>query len=222
MVDAAVDFVQRAQRAWTAAMTFGNLANVTGIDQAQIARDFGSKDALIDAVVDSIFTTQANETYIENNSFWMDRIAHDLDTPLSEIMEQIGGYFEQYIAEDFDQSVAYLALWSCADLGSAEWRALGRVHTHLLERSGELMDGCIAALVERGAVRRDYFTPTEFITLVDATIEGVLIRWSTAPELVPPGLLGKAIVALMTGIVGPDAETPMAQLARMPRPSGDG
>lgn len=198
-------------------MTFSNLSTVTGIDQAQIARDFGSKDDLIDELIDRIYTTEANEGYIEANKFWMDRIVHDDDTPLSELMAEIGAYFEQFITDDFDQTVAYLALWASGGLQSAEWRALGRIHQHLLGRSGELMEQCVAGLVERGAVRRDYFTATEFITLVDATIEGVLIRWSTAPELVPPGLLGRAIVTLLTGLVGPDAETPIDTLERMPR-----
>ncbi len=214
VLGAAAERVRAAQIDWAAALTFGALAQQTGIDQGQIARDFGSKEGLAVELARYLLDPEAYRRQAERSA---DRTAALVDREVSvadAVRDWAAGNDLEYRGRH-EQLRSQMMLWAAAEPGSAEWEQLGRVARAAVDRRVEATDLVIDRAVANGATRRRQLSAQELVVVLGAVVEGLAIRASVAPELVADDLTARTALALIAALVGPDEIGPAEQLERL-------
>ena len=207
MLEAALQSVRDSAFEWTSSITFLDLAVATGIDQAQIARDFGSKDELAQ---DLILYMLDGERY--------GRFEQELGELPEARFDTIADLVSRWAAESDRRNrvgqdlTSEMLLWAAAGPGSPEWRALAKLQRHILDYSEEIAEQLLAVAVDNGAVRRNQLTPREFSMALTSVVEGLAIRASIGSESISPDLTERVALALGAALIGPTPETPRDQM----------
>ena len=186
---AASELIRSANVEWASSVTFGELAIATGIDQAQIARDFGSKDALVSELIDHLLDPGAYSHHYEDVAEW----ARSSPTAgnLGEALSDWGRRNDELNRNSLDLLRAQMTLWAAADGGSTEWRCLNRVYKALVDEHVAEVQPVVDGALAEGAVLSGWLTVRELVVIMNVVVEGLMIRAAIDPDAVTPDLTTK-------------------------------
>lgn len=213
VLEAAADRISSAAVRWASALTFGDLADATGIDQAQISRDFGTKDELVVRLIRYMLDPAVYFRHVEHVASWSEGLPGS-GLRLDEAFDLWGSSNDELNRGHLAQLRAQMLLWASAEPGSREWRALGDVYRSLVAHHVAEAQAAIEHAIEQGATPRGDLNLQEVVVIMTAVVEGLMIRASVAPDLVDPELTSKAVKALIAGVVGHDDIGPFEQLSK--------
>ncbi len=203
---------------WAKGLTYDDLEERSEIDRGQIVRDFGGKQALVDALIDHCLLPPAPETvteheFLSQGSDWVPTNDFDLASAVIEL-----GETAPRRAGRLHNEAAIRALASDSPTAAARLRDLYRFREP--DFNG-LAQGFASAMEERGFARREGLTPEEVVVLARATLDGLALRGQVDPEAITPGLAGRAMLALAeAAIARPDEDGSVPPLgARLQHPS---
>lgn len=211
VLEAAAQLVRDARVDWSSSLTFGDLAEASEMDVAQISRDFGSKDQLLDALVHHLLGPHTTVALQEHVTSVADDVV-DAGFSMNDALVRFGEADAEFREREADEMRARMLLWAAAGEGSTEWEALGSLYrqgvAHQLSEAQSIVDIAVA----NGAKLRDELSLEEVLLVIGAVIGGLMVRRSVVPELVSDDLVSRVLRVLLTGAVGSDARGPFEDL----------
>lgn len=205
VLDAAAQRVKVAEVGWQKSLTYGDLENATGIDRAQIARDFGSKDRLIDELVAFLLRPEDVGERLDAE-LTAAGISDSLDAADagSRLAAGMTSYYDRH-AQDLESEAL---VWAVGDRGSTEWQASRELHREQISRTTAEVESILSRAKTAGAVPRDGLSGDQIGFAVACLAEGLKVRRDCTDDLVADDLLDRAVKLLLSAAIGNDARTP--------------
>lgn len=218
VLEAAASMLRTRQVEWASSLTFGTLATATDIDQAQIARDFGDKEALVEELVLHLTQLPNFDEFHEHGTGWVLK-ALELGDYLGNLIDAWSESLDELQMSDHSIELvrAELLFWAASDERSVERHALGQVYTQVSKANIDSILA-IAAIVERaGGVTRSGLSAQEVAVLIAAFAVTAARYRVTDPELAAAteGLSANVYRAFLAGIAGSDDRNPLDELAEL-------
>lgn len=208
---AAAARVRSARVDWASTLTFGRLAADTGIDQGQIARDFGSKDGLTVELARYLLDPETDRRRRQPTLSWAEDVVEQDGSLIDALHSWASGSHREH-RDDHEFLRAQMMLWASTEPGSPEWERLAEVIRDLVDRYAPATRRVVERAAANGATRRHHLSPEELVLVMSAVVDGLMIRASVAPDLVAGDLTARVVTALYASLIGPDDVDPAAQL----------
>ena len=191
---------------WDSILTYDRLEELSGLDRAQIAKDFGSKRELIDQLV--TYSLAETSTEVE----WLDEMVESAPSLIRDGSSSLANKLQAFgdLAE-YEMSVdrtlrAQMAIWSMAAEDDQVRDRLQKAHRELNARTAAIAAEILNLVDERGHRARPEITPDLLATLANALAEGLAIRAAVDPEAVPAGTTGLVYKLIFEGLLTPTDE----------------
>ena len=210
---AASELIRSANVEWASSVTFGELAIATGIDQAQIARDFGSKDALVAELIDHLLDPGAYTHHYEDVAEWAE--SSPSAGNLGEALTDWARRNDELNRNSLDLLRAQMMLWAAADRGSTEWQCLRRVYKALVDEHVAEIEPVVDGAIAGGSVLSGWLSLRELVVIMNVVVEGLMIRAAIDPHAVAPDLTAKAAKALFASAFAEQGGTPDDTLSQV-------
>ena len=217
---AAQRYLSSAELSWERLLTYDKLEELTGLDRAQISKDFGGKDGLLEAVVDNGLPSVGNELdWMLEQTELSNELTTDEDVCLEDAVRTFALFNDAQIRND-ERFVFQMALWATAANNStyqAKLRELYKTFDELASIS--LQHAFEQILAEQPA--RAGLTVKELAIAATALVEGLAIRHAVDPESVSDQLTGSVLVALTESLMPNSKEDPGRIGDRLPAVDAD-
>lgn len=208
VLDAAREFLRSADLAWSRVLTYDTLEELSGIDRAQIAKDFSSKDELSQALREFLLRPSEQQTeLIEGALDLLPGMLADENTSLAEIVHAFGEVSRTQMIAD-DNVYTHMTLWGMAARdpeSSKDLRSLFGYFESINGRSIELIYDHIEAA---GYTMRPEFTRREAAVIVGAFVQGLLLREGLDPGSVPEDLRSRVLPLLLGAMISKSPDDP--------------
>ncbi len=181
-------------------LTFGRLAIETEIDQSQIARDFGSKDALVSELVGELLSPTTNQDFLDGVDDTVTKILED-GLPLRDLILGLGQINDELTRAE-NRFHPQMIVWSAASEMPEVARQLRALYGHYEEHHTGAWNDVAAHIEKHGGHVRSGLSSTELTTVLTAITEGLAIRAAVDPDAVPDDLTGRAFLAMIESMVG--------------------
>jgi AcrR family transcriptional regulator len=210
VMSAAASLIRSASFDWFRGITYEDLERRTGIDRAQIARDFGSKSRLQLALVEHCLAQgSGGREFSDRMAEVATDVMADPEATCRDMIMAVGRLDEERGRDRrlFNQ----MAMWALAHEDPEVERRVRQLYRDNQEQYEEIFTTFTELLAERGFADRAGLEIGEVITLAVAISDGLALRAAFDPEAVTAGLTGRALVALTEAMVArptPDGVAP--------------
>ena len=200
VVDSALSYLTSADLSWSRLLTYDKLEELSGLDRAQIAKDFNNKDQLLEAVLDrALARPDGVELLDEQMATFIDIFFDDSQSMATKL--QAAGDINDANQRADPTVVFQMAMWSMVKNNP---KYADRLQTmYALFDSGvlDILQSLRDALAESNVQFRDGFNMNHFAVAVVALVEGLHIRSAVDPDAVPDGFTGVLFTLLVEGLV---------------------
>lgn len=206
VLDAALGVVGSASEvAWQRAVSFDELELATGIDRRQIVRDFGSKHALMEELIQHWYVREA-----EKFGLTVSEPVREVEEPESSLHERLAQIAElsNSINRESSSFVVQMTIWALQSKEPVARKALREVYQGVDAGVAAVTKDYLEQLAAQDQPLVDGITVQELAVLLTAIVEGLAIRHAVDPDSVPDDLTARAWTALIEGIIQSPGEKP--------------
>ena len=212
-MEAASGLLRSASFDWFRGITYEELETRTGIDRAQIARDFGGKENLQEELVDYCLS-RGSQDFPNRLVARVAELLAQQDVAIDQII-MAAGELEEHRRGD-RRMFTQMAMWA---LGQQDPKVASKVrdlYAEAQEQYETLLHDLMSLAEADGLVARSGLDVVEVVTLAIAMADGLALRASFESDAIPDGLVGRALLALTEGLLGQPADDgsgmPLGQL----------
>lgn len=215
---AGADLLLEAHFDWTRSLTFQAISNSTDISATQLDRDFGNKDAFVDALIDYCSDPSNFDDFGDDwSSVVVDEIVgalFDPDTALYDAAVRVGEL--DFRLQRNDKRIRPgMAMWVAAEKPGRERDALRRQHHYYANHQGAAWVLMMEEFEAAGIVATNELSVDETVTVLGSLIKGLVLRWSVDPEAVSEDLFGRVVAMLMSVLFTDDSDGPKTSKDRL-------
>lgn len=210
VLEAASEALDSASYEWAKAITFDFLATESGIARRQIERDFGSRQQLVEELVEFCLSAGNLEDPDEQMADFQQLLANK-DVDLREAIIEMGKA-RLLTTTDNPQLLIQMGLWGLATTDAASYDALRQFYERLDFDTQSLYHRLFEPLETLGVSRRPGLTMEEFALAATAVTEGLAIRAKLDPSFIGDDLGGRFLAAITSAWLETDgAGSPIAE-----------
>ena len=201
VLEAATEYLSSSALDIDRLLTYDRLEELSGIDRAQIAKDFGSKSKLIDDLVDFALISPSNPeaAFDEELREELLRLADASPSP-SRLFARIAEVSDNLIRNDPSFRIQ-LAVWSLSHQNTAAQDRLALMYEQIGRGAEDVTDHYVSLFESQGFEMPKDLNNRELSVLFTAIGEGLAIRAAVDPDSVPDGLTAKAFTLITQGVI---------------------
>ena len=201
VLEAKRDYLSSAELSLDRLLTYDKLEELTGLDRAQIAKDFGGKAALLESVVDFVLASENNphEWLPEQSKRINDLIAEDSGSLKDQL--HLMALMSDANQRSDPTVIFQMALWSLASKDPDLTQRLRTMYDIFDDASRVAAAGVIERMESWGLHIRHGITIDELSVAITAMVEGLGIRAAVDPDAVPEHLTGTVLVAMVEALI---------------------
>lgn len=204
---AAAEHLRSANVEWSKALTYDLLAELTGIDKKQISTDFGPKREMMAELVRYCLDPSVDQAdYLDDVTELGDDLLVDEELDIEAMLRTIADTAYQNLRES-GRLHSEMALWALASEDRAVRDQLSTLYAFYDDVSLELYRSIADRFERAGITPRSGLTPEQLVAVLDAVLEGLAIRASIDPDIIPGDLYGTVMVALFEALFPADGST---------------
>ncbi len=210
MIQAGAHVIRSSRLDWSNGLTYDVLESESGVDRAQITRDFGNKQNLVGAVIKH--SLEIDESQLERYLADLEQLLGDRDRPLAEALHNAGMLDEQFI-RDNRRIYAQMTLWGSAGEEEDVASLIRSFYREYDERRREITIRTVEKrLAEAGLSLRAGLSGAEIMALLTAISEGLAVRTAIDPDTMQPGSTGVVYQLIVEALIDlpalPDVDGP--------------
>ena len=200
VLDAAREYLSSADLVWSRVLTYDKLEEISGLDRAQIAKDFDSKDELSRRLAQHCLGSHpSNIAWLVEALEAVPGQCRDPLTTLEDVVRLLGAVSQTEMQSD-EVIHAQLAVWGLASKGENrdDLREMYSMYDDVVEIGVQHFFDYVE---ESGRYLRPGIDVRNVSTALNSLSQGLRIRSTVDPEAVPAGMTGTFFVLLLSAMI---------------------
>lgn len=198
VLEAAAEILRSGSADWERVLTFDRLEQGSGVDRSDINKLFGKKAGLVKALVDHLLKPSGDDEWSEEMTEQSVQ-SFAASSDFAAVTGDMADYNYDSAVGD-DRIFSQMMLWSMASTDPTVRQNLRELYAWYDEQFLSIWSVATASASERGVQMRQGIGGQDFITIMTALLEGLLIRQAVDPDAIPGDLYKRAMLALYEAV----------------------